>query len=75
MDIGSGIVVYVMIWWVIFFMSLPFGVRVDEQVETGHATSAPSNPRLWLKAGVTTVIATVLWGVYALALETGLIVL
>jgi predicted secreted protein len=57
----TGIMVFVILWWLVFFAVLPFGVRVPDQVEQGHATSAPSRPRLWLKAGVTTLIAAVLW--------------
>ena len=41
----SGIVVFVIIWWVVFFMALPIGVRSPDEagveVEQGHATSAP----------------------------------
>jgi predicted secreted protein len=63
----SGIVVYVILWWVVFFMSLPFGVRAPHEVGSvpgpGHVPSAPVRPRLWLKAGITTVIAALLWGV------------
>ena len=66
MDWFSGVVVYVIIWWVVFFMTLPFGVRppheVGETAEVGDADGAPVRPRLWLKAGVTTLIAAVLWG-------------
>jgi predicted secreted protein len=59
----TGIMVYVILWWMVFFAALPFGVRTPEEgeVEKGHATSAPVRPRLWLKAGVTTAIAAVLW--------------
>lgn len=61
----SGAVVFVILWWLVFFMTLPFGVRppheVGEEPGEGHAPSAPVRPRLWLKAGVTTVIAVVLW--------------
>ena len=61
MDIVSGIVVYILLWWWVLFMTLPFGAKAPEQVEEGHATSAPQKPRLMIKAGVTTVIAFVLW--------------
>lgn len=57
----SGILVYVMIWWVVFFTVLPWGLHVPEEQEPGHATSAPSNPRLWRKAAITSGIAAVLW--------------
>jgi len=63
----SGLVVYIILWWLIFFMTLPFGVRapheVGEAVKAGHADGALVRPRLWLKAGITTAIAAALWAV------------
>lgn len=61
MDIAAGIVVYVLLWWWVFFMSLPFGVRRAEHVETGHEVGAPEKPHLWKKALAATVLAAVLW--------------
>ena len=61
MDPVSGVVVYILLWWWVFFMTLPFGAKAPEEVEKGHASSAPKKPRLLLKAGVTTVIAMILW--------------
>lgn len=75
MSLVTGLVVYVIIWWIVFFTTLPFGVRTAEEAgerqEPGFADSAPTRPRLWLKAGVTTVVAAVLWGLFYLALEAG----
>ena len=63
----SGIVVFVVLWWLVFFMTLPFGVKspheVGEVAGRGHADGAPVKPRLWLKAGITTLIAAVLSGI------------
>ena len=58
----SGIVLFVLIWWMVFFMSLPWGVRRAGDEGKGHDAGAPVRPRLWLKAGVTTVISLVLFG-------------
>ena len=67
MGFGTGIVAYVIIWWLVLFTVLPWGNRAPETPGTGHATSAPARPRLLLKFIVTTGIATLLWGgVYAL---------
>lgn len=66
MDITGGIVVFIIIWWVIFFMSLPFGVRgqwEDGQVEEGTEPGAPQVHGLGKKALVTTGITVVLWAV------------
>ena len=61
MDIVSGIVVYILLWWWVLFMVLPFGAKAPEIVEKGHATSAPERPRLVKKMLITSVIALVLW--------------
>ena len=69
----TGIMVYVMIWWVVLFTVLPWGIKVPENPEPGHATSAPDKPRLIRKFTITTVIATLLWGVAYTLIESGLI--
>jgi len=64
----QGVVAYVIIWWMVLFATLPFGVKPLDKGDIGHAAGAPANPRLWLKAGITTLIAAVLWfGFYLLA--------
>lgn len=67
----SAALVFVVVWWLVFFMSLPIGSRsyheAGAEVEIGNAASAPMRPRVWLKAGISTVIAIVLTiGVYFL---------
>ena len=60
MDIVSGIVVYILLWWWVLFMVLPFGAKAPEVIESGHATSAPQRPMLVKKMLITTV-AAILW--------------
>ena len=62
MDWGPGIVVFVIIWWLVLFCVLPWGVRQADTLEPGHAAGAPENPRMWLRFAVTTLIAAALWG-------------
>jgi predicted secreted protein len=57
----EGIVVYVLIWWVAIFAVLPWGVRPPTEFVPGQARSAPARPRLLLKAGITTLVAAVIW--------------
>ncbi len=59
----AGLVTFVVIWWCVFFMALPWGNRAPDEVGPGHADGAPANPRLWLKAGITTAVSAVLWGI------------
>lgn len=72
MDIVSGLVVYILLWWWVLFMVLPFGAKAPEQIETGHASSAPEKPRMLLKLAVTTVISAVLFGIVYLVISSGI---
>jgi predicted secreted protein len=63
MSIVPGIMVYFVIWWVVLFAVLPFGVQTDGKVEKGFASSAPKNPHLGRKFLVTTLIAAFIWGI------------
>ena len=45
----SIFLVYLMVFMIVFFMSLPFGVSVSENLEIGNANSAPSKTHLKFK--------------------------
>lgn len=66
MSIGTGIAVYFVIWWIVLFAVLPWGIKIPDRPEKGHATSAPEHPRLGLKALITSGVAAVLWLVFFL---------
>jgi predicted secreted protein len=68
-----SIFVYVLIWWVVIFAVLPWGVRVPEEPEPGHASSAPRNPHLLVKVIITTVIAFLIWLVVRWIITSGII--
>jgi predicted secreted protein len=57
----TSILVYVMIWVVVLFMVLPWGVRLADKPEPGHATSAPMHPYIGLKLLITSVISLFVW--------------
>lgn len=71
----SGIAVYIVIWWLVIFMVLPWGVQPIEQsdVEKGHAASAPLRPRMLRKVAITTVISAVLWLIAYAIIQSDLI--
>ncbi len=69
MDAIGIAVVFAVTWWLVFFMALPFGVRIPDEPEPGHAPSAPIRPRVALKAAITTAIAVGITGLAAAAVE------
>ena len=56
-----GAATYLLLWFLVLLLVLPWGVKVTEEPEEGHATSAPVDPRIGLKILITTVIAALLW--------------
>ena len=66
----TGIVVYILTWWVVLFAILPLWVTPSDPAPPQYATGAPKQPRMWLKAGVTSAVAGVVWvGIYVLVKE------
>jgi predicted secreted protein len=57
----TGIVVYVLVWWITLFAVLPLWVTPAEPNDPGHAAGAPQRPRLLLKMAITTVVSALIW--------------
>ena len=59
MSTVSFILVHLMMWLIVFFMSLPFGVKISDQPEKGNANSAPIKTNLKVKFILSFLIAFV----------------
>ncbi len=57
MSTVSFILVHLMMWLIVFFMSLPFGIKVSDQPEIGNANSAPIKTNLKIKFLLSFLIA------------------
>ena len=49
MNLVSFIIVFLVVWMILFFISLPVGVKVSERHEKGFANSAPDKTNLKMK--------------------------
>lgn len=67
----TGLLVFVVLWWLVLFAVLPWGVRTNDGRESGHDAGAPVNPALWRKAAVTTLIAGVIFGAVYWTVDSG----
>jgi predicted secreted protein len=66
MSLTAAIAVYFVIWWLVLFAILPWGVRTQGEagtVEPGSPESAPVHPHLVKKALITSLVAAILLGV------------
>lgn len=75
----GGIVAFACIWMVSLFLVLPWGItsphEAGQEIAKGTDPGAPVAPRMLLKAGVTTVVALILWTALFVVLEYKLITL
>lgn len=69
MDWISLFAVFFIIWWVVLFVSLPIGLRTqddEEDVVLGTTSSAPRGPHMLRVLIRTTVLAAVVFAVFYL---------
>ncbi|HEX3863591.1 MAG TPA: DUF1467 family protein [Stellaceae bacterium] len=66
----TGVVIYILVWWITLFAILPLWVTPTEPGELGHAAGAPRKPLLLRKLALTSVIAAVIWvGIHVVVSE------
>jgi predicted secreted protein len=74
----TAIAIYFLIWWIVLFAVLPWGVRAQgednaEERAPGTDPGAPRVPRLRAKLVWTTIVAGVVWAVCAFVYVKGLV--
>jgi predicted secreted protein len=70
----TAFAIYFIVWWIVLFAVLPFGVRSQEEageIVPGSEPGAPAVPHLWAKLFWTTVMSAVVFGLGVLAFARG----
>ena len=68
----NSFVLFVLIWWVMLFAVLPWGVRPQDHTDNpAHWSGAPERPMMWRKLLATTLISLLLWTVAEWAIQDG----
>jgi predicted secreted protein len=70
MSLATAIAIYFIIWWVVLFAVLPWGVRSQQEggdIVSGSDPGAPVVPRLWWKLLWTTIVAGAIFAIAAMA--------
>jgi len=76
MGVAGSLMTISILWWLVFFALLPFGIRShleEGSVVPGTDPSAPTTPRLLRKAVIAFVVALVLWAALFSVIEFNLI--
>ncbi|MDB3955795.1 DUF1467 family protein [Alphaproteobacteria bacterium] len=62
-------IIYIVIWWILFFISLPLGVKRSENLLPGQDTGAPEKTYLWKKFTIVSLISLIFTYFVALVLK------
>ena len=62
----ESIVVYVIFWWLILFITLPFGVSRDKKVIHGNDPGAPTKTLLKKKILITSFVSLILTVIFSI---------
>ena len=76
MSVTTVLAVYFIVWWVVLFAVLPWGVRSQDEsgdVTPGTDPGAPAVHTVWMKLLWTTIIASVVFAIMAAVYLLGLI--
>jgi predicted secreted protein len=77
MSITTVIAIYFLIWWVVLFAVLPWGVRSQHEgageIAPGTDPGAPLAHRMWRSLGWTTVISIVVFVALVAIYRSGII--
>jgi predicted secreted protein len=74
--ISTGFAIYFVMWWIVLFLTLPFGVRSQHEDGEGSPGTDPGAPvasQMGRKLIWTTVISAVLFALSVLAYNEGLL--
>ena len=76
MNIASGIVLFLVIWFTVLFVILPIRIRTQEEtgdVVPGTPTSAPADPMISRKAKLVTIVTVIIWLPVCALIASGLV--
>jgi predicted secreted protein len=68
MSLATAIAIYFIIWWIVLFVVLPWGVRSqhegEDTIAPGTDPGAPTLPRLRRKLIWTTIVAAIVFALW-----------
>ena len=72
--LSTGFAIYFVMWWIVLFVTLPFGVRSQHEDGVGAPGTDPGAPvmtRMGLKLVWTTIISAAIYALALLAYNAG----
>ena len=73
-QISTAVAIYFVVWWLVLFLTLPFGVRSQHEDGVGAPGTDPGAPiltRMGRKLIWTTIISAIIYGIGVAAYQAG----
>jgi predicted secreted protein len=73
-SISTGLAIYFVMWWIVLFLTLPFGIRSQHEDGVGEPGTDPGAPiltRMGPKLIWTTIISAVIFAISMFAYSAG----
>jgi predicted secreted protein len=77
-SVGTAVAIYFVLWWVVLFAVLPWGVRSQHEsggMAPGTDPGAPARPRGWRTLIATTIVAGVVFTLFDIVYSYHLVTL
>jgi predicted secreted protein len=77
MDLVGGLAVYFILWWLVLFAVLPWGVRntdeTGEEAAPGTMPGAPVKAMMWRKLLATTIVSGIIFAILWWLFDSGIL--
>ena len=73
MEISSFVVIFILSWWLILFMILPWGVEMVGVNDDGNLAAAPKKHNIKKKMLITTVFAIIVTIIIYAIIQSGIV--
>jgi predicted secreted protein len=73
MSIGMAFFIYLLIWWVMLFTVLPFGITRNQEDGKGYDAGAPAKANLKKKLIINTVLSGIILGIVQILVVKGIL--
>ena len=71
MNPASILVVFTIIWWLVFFIVLPVGIKPDYEAKEGNMHGSPKKVNIIRKMLITSIVTIILTALYFYFIENG----
>ena len=71
MPVFTFIASWVIVWWLVFFAALPFGVKTPRHPQAGNDPGAPDRPQLLKKSLASLAISGVIMVIIVILIKLG----